>query len=125
MTVKRRGVASSPRGQKYTDQEVVKRSRGLVESDLYTGRKLPLGKGGQTHEHQKNQFIEDRHDKNYDNDASGWVRGQGPTAGGLYPEFDPGKLDPTNRKPVKSLGGIDMKASPFSAAYRKGSGEGF
>jgi hypothetical protein len=47
MTVRRQGVAPSPKGQKYEDQEVVKRSRGLVEDDLYTGRKLSLPGLGQ------------------------------------------------------------------------------
>jgi hypothetical protein len=118
MTVGRQGVAPSPRGQKYEDQEIVKRPGKLVESDLYTGRKLPLGKGGQTHERQKPQDIVEKRQSNYNNDASGWVRGQGPTAGCLNPEFDHGKFDVTNRKPAKTLGGIDAKASPFSAAHK-------
>lgn len=33
---------------------------------------------------QAPQAPEDRHDVNYDNDASGWVRGQGKP----YPHFD-------------------------------------
>jgi hypothetical protein len=45
---------------------------------------------------QAPQDHEDKHDSNYDNDASGWVRGKGSP----YPDFDHGKLD--RRPPRKS-----------------------
>jgi hypothetical protein len=72
---------------------------------------------------QKPQFIEDRRQPDYPNQPSGWVRGQGRHEGGLYPEFDGGRLDVAN-KPQKPTGprntasGADMKASPFSAAHK-------
>jgi hypothetical protein len=96
---------------------------------VYAETDYPLGRGGKTHEHQKNQFHEDFHDKNYDNETKGWVRGQGSVNGALYPSFDHGKLDPASKPPRPATGlkasGTDCHKSPFSAAYRKGAGEGF
>lgn len=84
------------------------------------GKTYPLGKTAQTHEHQKNQMPEDRHHANYDNDVTSWANGRGSINGGLYPQFDHGKLDPASRPPKPATGleatGQDMKASPFSAA---------
>jgi hypothetical protein len=98
--------------------------------DLYAeGKTLPLGKRGETHEHQPNQAPEDKHHANYDNDCKGWVRGEGSINGGLHPQFDHGKLDPNNKPPKVPTGlkasGSNCEKSPFSAAHRKGQGEGF
>ena len=59
---------------------------------------------------------------------SSWLRGGG-RAGEDYACFDTGRLDPSSKppKPAKGLraSGADCTRSPFSAAYRKGAGEGF
>jgi hypothetical protein len=83
-------------------------------------------------EHQENQNPEDAHDNGrgrYDNDTKGWLHGQGSVNGALLPTFDHGKLDPNNKPPKPATGlkasGQDCHKSPFSAAHRKGAGEGF
>lgn len=84
-------------------------------------------------EHQPPQFPEDQHAKGYDNDVPlkgerSWLRGGG-RGGEDRPTFDRGHFD-NNSKPPKPASGLkasgqDCSKSPFSAAYRKGSGEGF
>jgi hypothetical protein len=101
--------------------------------DLYAKGKETVSRKEWHHtEHQENQFIEDHHDNGrgrYDNDCKGWVRGEGSINGGLHPQFDHGKLDPNNVPPKIPTGnkasGQDCHKSPFSAAYRRGQGEGF
>jgi hypothetical protein len=97
-----------------------------IEAVYAKGREYPLGKTAKTHEHQKNQFAEDRHDNakgRYDNDTSGWVRGEGSINGGLYPLFDHGKLDPNSvppkaRGPRNTASGENAESSPLSAANK-------
>jgi len=135
MTAKRPGVASSPKAQKYEGQEVVKRPRKRVEDTLYTGREHISKKDWFNAEHQENQMVEDKHFDHgrgrYRNDVplkgeTAWLRGGGE---GHRPNMDRGKLDITDRPPKADRGnkasGQDMPKSPFSAAYRRGSGEGF
>jgi hypothetical protein len=101
-------------------------SPARIEAIYSKGKTLPLGKGGETHEHQKNQFPEDRHDNakgRYHNDvADGWLRGSGVEGAAARPTFDRGRLDPSGRPPKPATGlkasGQDMTKSPFSAAHR-------
>ena len=99
-----------------------------------TGRTYPMGKNGAPDQHG-NQFIEDRHGPKYHNDVSqrSWLRG-GEDGGLSRPTFDhmskshSGDLvhNPNPRRGEKcTASGQDMPASPFSAAHRKGAGEGF
>jgi len=89
-------------------------------------------------DHQANQDVEDFHDKakapgfnGYDNDVpeKSWLRGGGE---GHRPNMDVGKFDISNKPDRVAPGGgrnkasgQDMHKSPFSAAHRKGAGEGF
>jgi hypothetical protein len=96
---------------------------------LYAKGKESPSLGDKSDKAYRNQFVEDRHGPGYENDTKGWSRG-GDLGGDGRPGFDGGKLDIAN-KPQKARGpkceasGQDMHKSPFSAAYRKGSGEGF
>jgi hypothetical protein len=84
-------------------------------------------------DHQANQDPEDKHQDHrrgrYHNDTKGWLRGHGSVDGALLPTFDHGKLDPASTPPKPASGlkasGKNCERSPFSAAHRKGSGEGF
>jgi hypothetical protein len=73
------------------------------------------------------QFVEDKHGEGYNPDVPlDWRRGGGAKHAEGYPGFDP----VGNPKPAKGGGritgsGRDIKESPFSAAYRRGAGEGF
>jgi len=85
---------------------------------IYSRGKVPDGiRSGTTHEHQKNQFTEDKHDKNYDNDCKGWVRSQDEDS----TLNRPGGFDHFPKRDGAGGGrctasGQDIKASPFSAA---------
>jgi hypothetical protein len=100
---------------------------------IYSKGKETVSRKDWFHEtHQVNQFPEDEHDNGrgrYDNDTKGWLRGHGSVNGALLPTFDNGKLDPASKPPKPASGlkasGQDCHKSPWSSAYRKGSGEGF
>jgi hypothetical protein len=104
-----------------------------IEKIYAKGKETISRKNWLHEEHQANQFIEDKHQDNgrgrYNNDTKGWLRGHGSVNGALYPSFDHGKLDPASKPPKPASGlrasGQDMTKSPFSAAYRRGAGEGF
>jgi hypothetical protein len=95
-------------------------SKGKESPDLAQGDKRDL---------QKPQDPVEKRQKDYDGDVKGWANGQGAVKGGLYPCFDRGKLDPSSVPPKQAPGlkasGQDMTKSPFSAAYRRGQGEGY
>jgi hypothetical protein len=103
------------------------RSPAQIDALYAKGRTLPLGRGGKTHEHQANQFPEDKHDdakgpstNGYQNEvpATSWLRGGGE---GHRPNMDTGKLDPSSKIPKPAAGlkatGKNMEASPFSKAH--------
>jgi hypothetical protein len=87
-------------------------------------------------DHEAPQELGDRNNlraPNYHNDVPltgerSWLRGGG-RGGEDNPCFDTGKLDVANKPPRPPKGleasGADCTRSPFSAAYRKGLGEGF
>jgi hypothetical protein len=60
------------------------------------------------------------------------LRGSGIRGATAKPDFDHGKYDLGNKPGREAKGGLrntasgqDAKSSPFSAAYRRGAGEGF
>jgi hypothetical protein len=142
MTINRRGniVMKDARTGKAADREMARMEAGKPEkgavnrmppspkavAEMYAHGKETISHREWHHvEHQENQSPEDAHDTGrgrYNNDCSGWVRGQGSINGGLHPHFDHGKLDPNNRPPKPARGleanGRDMTRSPFSAANR-------
>jgi hypothetical protein len=106
---------------------------------LYNKGKETVGRREWLHaDHQANQDPIDRHQDNgrwgrYDNDCKGYVRGAGGDATKDRPGgFDHGKYDIGNKPDRHAAGGkpntatgSDVSQSPFSAAHRKGQGEGF
>jgi len=102
---------------------------------IYSEGKETISRKEWFHEtHQANQAPEDHHQDNgrgrYDNDVprDRWARG-GDLGGDGRPHFDHGHFDQASKPPKPASGlkasGKDMTKSPFSSAYRKGSGEGF
>jgi hypothetical protein len=81
-----------------------------------------------TKEHQKPQFPEDQHGRKYDNDVPlagprAFLRG-GDNGGTSAPWFDHQRIEQKRGERQRATGS-DCNRSPFSAAHRKGSGEGF
>jgi hypothetical protein len=96
-----------------------------IEALYSKGKTLPLGKGGETHEHQPPQFAEDKRDEKrgkYTNDVARGSYLVGAGGDGRPPHFDSGKYDPNSKPPKPASGlrasGRDIAASPFSAAHR-------
>jgi len=101
---------------------------------IYRKGKSTPDLGGKGDAAQKNQFSEDQHSRTYNNDVPltgdrAWLRGGGE---GHRPDLDRGKFDLGNKPDRSAAGGRPNKASgqdchksPFSAAHRKGAGEGF
>jgi hypothetical protein len=80
-------------------------------------------------EHQPPQFPEDKRDEKagrYSNDVKpGWLRGSGIEGACARPTYD---HQPEHQHKVpkgNKATGQDCDKSPFSAAYRRGNGEGF
>jgi hypothetical protein len=112
--------------KKYTGSTETK-PRRLTEAAIYTGRQRPNmhADPGQ----QRPQDAIDQRAKNYDNDLPlkgdrAWLRG-GADGGCSRPTFD--HSNGRGTQPAKGLkaSGADATKSPFSAAHRKGAGEGF
>jgi hypothetical protein len=73
------------------------------------------------------QFVEDKHGAGYNPDVpeKSWLRGGGKQGAG-HMDFDAvGIPGPAKGGGRIRASGRDIKESPFSAAYRRGAGEGF
>jgi len=97
---------------------------------IYSKGKTTPDMGSKSDVAQKNQFPEDAHGPGYCPEVprGAWARG-GDLGGNGRPGFDHGKLDPASKPPKPASGlkasGQNCHKSPFSAAHRKGAGEGF
>lgn len=116
-TYSRSRVLASDR--KYTGSTQTKPRRGV--EDHYTGRDRPAEMKAEDEHAVQHDY---QHGKGYSNDASGWVRGEGPMRGGLYPKFDHSPARGKEPRGGNTRGGkceatgADVHKSPFSAAHK-------
>jgi hypothetical protein len=104
-------------------------SPAQLERDYNKGKESPsLGDKTDKAYNQSRDSV-DRHGRGYNPETSGWVRGEGPIGGGLYPEFDHSPKRGSERRGGNTRGGrceasgANLEKSPFSAAHKTYGGD--